>query len=176
MSDSPCTSIETVPEFLVHAIELETESVQRYQELADSMETHNNEEVAGLFRRLATFSEEHADEVKARVQGQQLPEIPPWDFKWNCPGSPESDCMEGEVSYLMTTRQALELALHNETRGRDFYAHVAETSANAEVRRLANEMAEEETEHVQLLQKWVEHAQHLPEEPQEDMDPPNMPE
>ncbi len=177
MSESLKESIESVPEFLVHALELEFESVHRYQELADSMETHHNEEVAELFHRLATFSQQHADEVKARTEGQQLPEIPPWDFKWNCPGSPESsDCTEKDVSYLMNTRQALELALHNEGRGRDFYAHVAESTSNPEVRRLATEMADEEAEHVELLKDWIRHADKLPEQPQEDLDPPNMPE
>ena len=177
MSETLRESIESVPEFLAHALELEVESVQRYQELADSMETHHNEEVAELFRQLAVFSQEHAQEVQDRVGGHELPKIPPWDFKWNCPGSPESgDCTDGEVSYLMNTRQALELALHNEGRGRDFYAHVADSSANPEVQAMAAEMAEEETEHVETLRNWMIQAGHLPEQPQDDMDPPNMPE
>ncbi len=170
-------SIEFVPEFLAHALELEVESVQRYQELADSMETHHNDEVAALFRQLAAFSQEHAEEVQERVGDRQLPEIPPWDFKWNCPGSPESgDCTDGDISYLMNTRQALDLALHNEARGRDFYTHVAKTTGNPDVSALAAEMAEEEAEHVDMLRMWMIQAGHLPQQPQEDMDPPNMPE
>lgn len=168
--------IETVPEFLAHALELEEESVDRYETLADSMEVHHNDAVAELFRRQAEFSEQHAGEVRQRTQGIPLPEIPPWDFKWNCPGSPESDCMEDDISYLMTTRQALELALHNETRGRDFYAEVAERSPDPEVRRLATEMAQEEDEHVKLLEQWLAHGQGGADIPQEDLDPPNMPE
>lgn len=167
--------IETLAEFLVHALELEHESAQRYAQLADSMEVHHNAEVEQLFRRLADMSEEHARQVEVRAAGMQLPEVAPWDFKWHCPGSPESDCTDQRVGYLMTGLEALKLALHNEMRGRDFYAHVASGSPQAEVRRIAGEMAAEETEHIDLLQDWLTKEQHRREAVQEDLDPPNMP-
>jgi len=176
MNQSPSQTIETLGEFLAHALELEHESAERYRELADSMEVHHNPETAELLRKLAEVSEDRAAEVGQRAEGVQMPEIPPWDFKWNCPGSPESACMEGDISYLMNTRQTLELALHNETRGRDFYAQVAASSPNQDVRRLAADMAEEETEHMDLLRRWAEHTSHQNSTPQEDLDPPNMPE
>ena len=168
--------IETVAEFLVHALELENESRERYAQLADSMEVHHNEEVEQLFRRLAEMSEVHADQVEARAAGIPLPEIAPWDFKWHCPGSPESDCMEHRVDYLMTGLEALELALHNEERGRDFYLHVASGSPNAEVRSIAGEMADEESDHVDLLKDWLIKEEHRGEVVQADLDPPNIPE
>lgn len=169
--------IESVPEFLVHALELEHESAERYRQLAETMSVHHNVEVADLFRRLADMSDAHASEVSARTEGMVLPEIAPWDFKWSCPGSPESDCLDDrEVSYLMTPLQALDLALHNESRGRDFYAHVASSSPTSEVRAIAGEMAEEEAEHVDLLKDWLAKESHLTSPAQEDLDPPNMPE
>mgnify|MGYP001825408058 CR=1 FL=1 len=169
-------SIETVAEFLAHALELENESVERYRQLADSMDVHNNQEVAELFARLAIVSEAHAAEVMERAEGEKLPEIPPWEFKWNCPSSPESDCLDGEVSYLMTAVQALDLALHNEIRGRDFYAHVACDSPHPAVRQLAAEMAEEESEHVELLKDILAKETHTVEATPSDLDPPNIPE
>ena len=175
MSDSPSQTITSVAEFLAHALELEIESVQRYKELADSMEVHNNPEVAQLFRRLAEYSTLHAEEVRQRTQGMELPEIPPWDFKWNMPESPEAARME-EANYLMNTQQALEMALHNEIRGRDFYADVAAKSPDPEVQAIAAEMVDEESEHVVLLERWVERAARQSHDPQEDLDPPNMPE
>ncbi len=168
--------IETVAELLAHALELESESAQRYTQLADSMEIHHNEAVEQLFRRLADLSEEHAHQVEARAVGIQLPEIAPWDFKWHCPGSPETDCMEHRVDYLMTSRDALKLAYHNETRGRDFYRHVAAGSPDAEVRRIAGEMADEEADHVELLKQWLAKERHRVEAVPEDLDPPNTPE
>ncbi|HEB96181.1 MAG TPA: rubrerythrin [Sedimenticola thiotaurini] len=173
MNTEPSQLITSVPEFLAHAILLERESVERYEELADSMETHNNLEVAQLFRKLAHFGELHAHEVEHHAEGMELPEIPPWDFKWSTPESPESGAME-EVHYLMGTREALEFALHNETRGRDFYAHVAETSPDPEVRRMAAEFTAEETEHVNILKSWLLNLTDAGEEPLEDLDPPNV--
>lgn len=81
-----------------------------------------------------------------------------------------------EVNYLMTPHQALELALHNEIRGRDFYARVAKESPDAEVRSTAAELVEEEDGHVQLLQQWIARAGLQTPTPPEDLDPPNMPE
>ncbi len=177
MSDHSVPAIESVPEFLVHALELEHESAERYRLLAETMAVHNNAEVAWLFWRMADMSDAHASEVVARAEGLLLPEIAPWDFKWSCPGSPESDCLdEVEVSYLMTPQQALQLALHNEIRGRDFYAHVASSSPAPQVRAIAREMAEEEDDHVELLEAWIETGGDAATETPTDLDPPNMPE
>ena len=38
---------------LAHAMAIETEAVDRYEELADQMEVHNNPEVAAFFLRRA---------------------------------------------------------------------------------------------------------------------------
>lgn len=173
MSDNAEVVIETVGEFLVHALELEEASSDHYDELADSMEIHNNLKVAELFRKLGDYSRQHAKEVHARTEGIELPQITPWDFKWKCPSSPESFCME-EASYMMTITQAMEIALFNEIRGRDFYQQVADNTPNDEVRKLALEMVEEEAWHVEMLREWQTSLQEEP--PLDDLDPPNMPE
>jgi rubrerythrin len=105
----------------------------------------------------------------------ELPEISPWDFKWNSPEGPETAGM-GDTNYLMNAAQVLDLALHNEIRGRDFYAEVAADSPDPEVRRIAAEMVDEENEHVELLKVWIEREGSDKTPPQEDLDPPNMPE
>ncbi|MCU7918268.1 MAG: ferritin family protein [Candidatus Thiodiazotropha sp. (ex Dulcina madagascariensis)] len=173
MSDQAVVTIDTVGEFLVHALELEEASSDHYEELADSMEIHNNLQVAELFRKLAGYSRQHAKEVQDRTEGMDLPKLTPWDFKWKCPSSPESFCME-EASYMMTTTQAMKIALFNEIRGRDFYLQVAENTANEEVKKIASEMAEEEGWHVEMLREWQTSL--AEEKPLEDLDPPNMPE
>ncbi|TNF53929.1 MAG: rubrerythrin, partial [Gammaproteobacteria bacterium] len=103
---------------------------------------------------------------------------PPWDFKWDAAGSPEANASEQdeELNYLMTPIQAMHLALHNEIRGRDFYARVAAGSPDPEVRRLAAEMADEETEHADLLEQKLARMDPSRAQPVEDLDPPNMPE
>ncbi len=173
MSDNDAVIIDTVEEFLVHAMELEEASEEHYEELADAMEVHNNLEVAELFRKLANYSRLHAQEVQAKVGDRQLPNLTPWDFKWKCPGAPEAFCME-DAHYLMTTTQALEIALFNEVRGRDFYQVVADNSPSEAVRTMAQEMVEEENWHVEMLREWQASMDEQP--PQEDLDPPNIPE
>jgi rubrerythrin len=175
MSTSPNPDpIETLGELLVHALELESESAERYLELAQSMEMHHNGPVAHLFRRLAGMSEAHAEEVRHRARGLDLPQIPPWGFKWRCPGTPEADCGRSAIGYLMTALQVLEVALHNETRSRDFYAWAAAESPDPEVRTLAAEMAHEEGGHVLLIEAWLRDEAYRLSAPPDDLDPPNV--
>lgn len=168
-------SIESLAEFLAHALELEVESAERYRELADNMRVHNNPGVSELFRKLAHYGDAHAAEVQQRAAGMQLPYISPWDFKWSCPEAPEVPCME-DAHYMMTKCQALELALHNEIRGRDFYAQVASVSGDPAVQAAAAEMAAEEDMHVNMLREWVAREACAAEKRPHDLDPPHMPE
>jgi rubrerythrin len=173
MNSEAKATIDSMPEFLAHALQLEVESAERYRELADTMEVHNNPEVAALFREMAEFGDLHAEEVRRMAQDHELPRIPPWEFKWSDPEGPESAAVE-DANYLMNTCQALQLALHNEIRGRDFYACVSREAPGADVRAVAAEMAAEEDEHVQMLQAWMmrEACDAIP--PVADLDPPNI--
>lgn len=173
MSEQEPVIIKSVEEFLVHALELEEASCEHYEELADAMEVHNNLAVAELFRKLANYSHLHAEEVRKRAAHRQLPRITPWDFKWRSPTAPEAFCAD-QAHYLMSTSQALEVALFNEIRGRDFYQAVADNSPDESVRTLAREMVEEENWHVEMLREWQNNLQ--AETPLEDLDPPNIPE
>jgi rubrerythrin len=166
--------IDSVAEFLAHALELETESAERYRELADAMAVHNNPEVAALFRQLAAEGEAHAAQVRRWGAEYELPKIAPWSFKWTSPEGPESVAM-ADTHYLMNRQQALQLALHNESRGWDFYCQVAERSSSEEVQRLAEEMAAEEDAHVALLKDMLAQASESATQG-EDLDPPNTPE
>lgn len=177
MTDTPAP-IDSIPELLAHALELEHESSARYEQLADSMEVHHNRLTAEQFRHLAALSGEHADAVERRAADVELPHIPPWEYQWNCPGSPETDCLGDEAEdlphYLMTRVEALRLALHNERRAQIFYARVADGTGNDEVRALAAEMADEEAEHIAMLERWLADAESHPPR-QDDLDPPNVP-
>ncbi len=175
MSDLLSQHIESLAEFLAHALELELESAERYRDLADNMQVHNNPEVSELFRRLAGYGDAHADEVRQRAEPYDLPSIPPWGFKWSCPEAPEAPCME-DMHYLMTKCQALQLALHNEIRGRDFYTQVAETASEPEVQAAAAEMAAEEDGHVIMLREWYARESCNAQPAPSDLDPPNTPE
>jgi rubrerythrin len=174
-SQAASLSIESLEELCAHALELEHESAGRFHQLADSMEVHHNPEVAGLFREMATLSDAHAAAIEARARGLELPRIPPWEFKWNCPDGPETHCLDEDVDYLMTATQALRVALFNEEQAGAFYQRIAERSSDARVRELAVEMALEEAEHARMLREWLQ-RQPVEESAGEDLDPPNVPE
>lgn len=146
----------TIALFLAHAVALENEAGDRYDELADMMETHNNSEVAVLFHQMRDFSRLHASQVSARaLEHQPLPKLKSWEYRWDAPESPESGDV-ADTHYLMTPYHALQFALANERRGWEYYNKVATTSPDADVRALAAEFADEESEHVATLERWVD--------------------
>lgn len=144
--------------FLAHAVALETEAGERYDELADAMEVHNNREVAALFRQMSEFSRRHAAEVTGRAAAlQPLPRLKSWEYRWDSPQPPESGD-SGDTHYLMAPRHALRFALANERRGWEYYNHLAITAPDAEVRALAAEFAAEEAGHVATLERWLDRS------------------
>ncbi len=160
--------------FLAYSVALEEEAAERHDELADMMDVHNNPEVAGTFRKLAHYSRLHAQEIRDRSEGSDLPVIAPWDFGWETMEGPETADI-GEMNYLMTTHQALKIAMGNEKRAHNFYFDISRKSPDEVVRALAGEFADEEKEHLELLEKWLESCPE-PEGEIYDPDPPHMPE
>jgi rubrerythrin len=142
----------TLPEFLAHAVALEQEAADRYLELADMMEAHGNGAVSAVFRDLARFSQLHRDEIRARVGAIELPRLKSWEYRWRSP--PEVGGEEG-FDYMIEPYNALKYARANEVRAMQYYRSVADESTDAEVRRLAADFADEETEHVAALDKWI---------------------
>ncbi|MEN8167055.1 MAG: ferritin family protein [Pseudomonadota bacterium] len=174
MSEKPSIGFDTVAEFLAHAHALEQELAQRYGEMADSLEVHNNPEVAGLFRQLAKYSETHAGKLIPQAEAFDMPKVPPWEYQWLCIDEPE-DCREA-TNYLMTTRQALQLALRMEEGSRSFYALTIQGSPCQPVKELAEKMVALKERHLVLLNGWLGSEAERHELPPEDLDPPNMPE
>ena len=151
MSDK-ITDLDT---FLVYSITLEEEAAERHDELADMMGVHNNPEVAATFRKLAHYSRLHAQEIRDRSEGHDLPVIAPWDFGWESLEGPETGDISG-VNYLMNNAQALQLAMGNEQRAFDFYDQISRENRVPEVAAMAAEFAEEEKEHLGMLQEWMD--------------------
>ncbi|APR05799.1 ferritin-like domain-containing protein [Thauera chlorobenzoica] len=142
----------TMPEFLAHAIAMEREAAERYLELADMMEAHNNLEVAALFRDMVRYSTMHGDSIVERAGKRELPKLQSWQYRWVAPTEVGDE--EG-FDYTMNAYQALEYARENEARGMNFYRTVAEKSADAEIKRLAMEFAAEEADHTSALDKML---------------------
>jgi rubrerythrin len=161
--------------FLAYSVALEQEAADRHDELADMMDVHNNPQVAATFRKLAGYSRLHAQEIRDHSRGADLPRIAPWDFGWETPEGPETADV-GAADYLMNTARALQIAMGNERRAHEFYRAISLDSPDAAVRALAAEFAEEEGEHLALLEKWLRKVDESPDERPLDPDPPHMPE
>ncbi len=168
-------SNESLALFLAHSIELESEAKNRYQELSETMATHHNDEVAQFFARMAREAKRHLKEVRQLAKGLELPKIRAWEFDWPGEEPPETASYE-ELHYLMTLRQAIEIAIKNERTAERYYRAMAATSSDQETITIATEFADEEVEHTAALEKMLAD---LPENgscPRLDDDEPNMPE
>ncbi len=154
-ASKPATNppIASVTELVAIAHRVEMDAVERYQLLADQMETHNNVELTRMFLDLARAERLHAEEISrlAIERGIDAPVDPigPWRGD-----SPEAIDL-GEAHYRMTPYDALRLALAGEQRALAFYGELAATHADSAVRKLAGALADEEQEHVDLCHRLL---------------------
>lgn len=140
--------------FLVHAIQLEFEAARRYEDLRASMLTAGNTEAAAFFAQMAEYSRLHLKDAMRRGGFRDLPRVAPHEWQWPEGVSPEQAAWAG-VDGFIDTAGALQLALDGEERSHLFYAAVAATTIDPEVRRMAHEFAQEEAEHVAELERLI---------------------
>ena len=146
--------ITSLADLFAVAYRIEADAVERYELLADQMETHNNPELVAVFRDLCRAEKIHRDEIQ-RLAGdidvvthaRQLP-------CWGRGDSPE-EVDVGAAHYMMTPWHALHMALECEKRALDFFTSVMGTAKDSQVKRLAEEFAEEEAEHVNLVHRLL---------------------
>lgn len=146
--------METVEEFLAHAIELEREAALRFGQLADAMTTGGNKEVGKLFRRLADYSQLHLADARERAGFRELPAMSATDYRWPDIESPEAAAIWAADPFI-GREQALQVALDAEQAGLDYYQSVMEATTDPEIRAFAKEFSEEEAQHVAELQRWI---------------------
>jgi rubrerythrin len=147
--------MKNVEEFLAYTIQLESEAALRFGQLADAMATAGNKEVGRLFRRLSDYSLLHLGDAKARAGFRTLPEMTSNDFRWPDIESPEAAAIWA-ADPSIGIEQALKVALDAETAGLDFYAGVLAATQDPEIKVLAKEFVQEESEHVAELQRWIQ--------------------
>ena len=146
--------MEDINVFLAHAVELEREAARRYEELAESIRAYGDAEVEKFFRKMAAFSRKHLALAMERGGFRHLPALTDEAYLWPDGISPEQFDWIG-VDAMIDVNSALDLALDGERRGHAFYADIASTTADPEVRVMAEEFAAEEAEHVAELEKWI---------------------
>jgi rubrerythrin len=162
--------LASVEELYAYAHTLEREAADRYEILAEQMESCNNLEVAEVFSKLARIENLHANQIVERAGGVP-PERPPWEYEWEGVEGPESIPLSAP-HYLMSPYQALKLALSCEKRALSFYEAIVSGVDSDELRKTGMEFAEEEREHVSLIKDWLKKIPH--EEPawDDDLDEP----
>jgi rubrerythrin len=168
MSIQTVQAPRSLAELMAQAYALEREAVERYGELADVLATHNNQEVAALFRRLASQEAMHANEI-LRTMGWTQPPRPP-----GLPDAPEAPSYE-ETHYLMHPWHALRIALQAEQRAHDFFAALAQRCESEDLRTAALQLQADEGEHIALLQSWLQRVPEPPAGWDDDPDPPRYP-
>ena len=145
------TSVEM---FLGYSIKVEEEAAAHFDELGEAMEGCGNNEVAKLFRQFASYSRLHWEEAKSKADSRDVAPHIPDEHMWPNLETPEQTSLwAGDPS--MSRRDALKAALQGERNGFDFYHHIAETARDPEIRALAKEFADEEAEHVAILERWI---------------------
>jgi rubrerythrin len=164
------TTPKTIEDFMAQAYAMEVEAAQRYADLADAMDMHNNREVAELFRKMAVIEGKHGTQIMEQMGWKEPPAnavAPSWEgFE-----AAESVPID-EVHYLMRPWHALQLALAAEQRAERFFAELAMTAKDDSVRKAAIELRDEEREHVELVREWMARVPQPEKDWAVDPDPP----
>jgi rubrerythrin len=148
--------IETIERFYAHAIALEREAAERYAEFAAYFRGRGDEVLAGLCENLARLEGEHLEGLLQASTQLQLPVIAAHEFEWLDDGAPESPAREFFYK-VACPWQLLEVALHAEKCAFDFFTWAARTTTDAQVRVLAQEMADEEQQHIGWVRQALEY-------------------
>ena len=159
-------------DFMAQAYTMELEATERYAQFAEQLDTHNNREVAELFRKLSAIEALHAKRILEEMGWPSLPALPV-AFAWEDAEGPESAPLDS-LHYLMQPYHALQLALQCEQRAQQHFESIAAGKAPKKVRAAAAEMAGEEREHVRLIKEWLARVPRPAAGWGEDADPPRV--
>jgi rubrerythrin len=155
---------------MARAYAMELEATERYAQFAEQLDTHNNREVAQMFRKLAAVEALHAKRILEEMGWSSMPALPP-AYAWEGSEAPETAPFDS-VHYLMQPHHALEIALRCELQAQKYFEDIAAGEAPPSVHRAAVEMADEEREHVRLIRDWLKRVPEPVPGWDEDPDPP----
>jgi rubrerythrin len=158
---------------MARAYAMELEAHERYAQFAEQLDTHNNREVAEMFRKLSHVESLHAQRILEEMGWPSLPALAP-AYAWETPEGPETAPPDA-VHYLMQPMHALEIALRCELQAQKYFEDIAAANGvPAAVKKAALEMADEEREHVSLVRDWMKRVPQPEAGWDEDPDPPRV--
>ena len=145
--------IDSIEVFYAHALAIEHEAIERYEEFKAYFEDRGEDVLGGLCANMARGEREHHRKLLRAAKGMSLPAIDTARYQWLDSGSPEAPARE--LFYRVTTpRQLLEIALAGELAARRFFRWVTRTSRDPGVRAAARSLSHEEADHA----RWVMEA------------------
>jgi rubrerythrin len=128
--------MEWSAELYAHAIAVEREGALRYAELAWRMTEQGSERAARLFAEFAALQAVHLAALRQRTDGVALPDLTS-DHSW-----PEG-------------ADPLARALQAERDAHAFFAQARRVARDSAARAIAEEMAVEESEHIERLESLI---------------------
>ncbi len=158
-------------DLLAVAYQIEIDAVERYNLLADQMETHNNPELVKVFRDLARAEGIHGEEIRRLAGDFDVVAHARQIAKFERSESPEEAEM-GSAHYMMTPWHALQLSLDGEKRALAYFTSIVATAKDPKVKAMAAELVEEEAEHVSLVHRLLRRYPEPGKNWADDMDPP----
>ena len=171
MSTADTPKVKSLNDLLAIAYQIEIDAVDRYNLLADQMETHNNPELIKVFRDLAHAESLHGEEIRRLAGDFDVVEHAQRNAKFEKGESPEEADL-GSAHYLMTPWHALQLSLKGEERALAYFTSIMETAKDPKVKEMAAELVKEEAEHVNLVHRLLRRHPKPSESWAEDLDPP----
>jgi rubrerythrin len=163
--------VSSLNDLLAVAYQIESDAVERYNELADQMETHNNPELVKIFRDLARAEGIHGEEIRRLAGDFDVVTHARQIAKFERSESPEEAELDS-AHYMMTPWHALQLSLAGEKRALAYFTFIVETATDPKVKMMAAEFVEEEAEHVNLVNRLLLRYPPPGDSWAEDLDPP----
>ena len=167
--------VSNLNDLLAVAWQIESDAVDRYNLLADQMETHHNPELTRIFRDLARAEGIHGDEIRRLAGNFDVVSHARQMARFGRTESPEEAELDAS-HYLMTPWHALQLSLAGEKRALAYFAEIVEKATDPKVKALAEELVEEEAEHVNLVNRLLRRYPRPADSWADDPDPPVSPE
>jgi rubrerythrin len=134
------------------AILIEDEARERYEEFVDQMEIHHTPEAAVFFRTMAGNEIKHGEQLASQRkvlfadQPSRMDRSMLWDVE-----APEYS----EARAFMSAREAMRVALQSEVKAHDFFTEALKHVPDPEVRRLFEELRDEELAHQELVKNEI---------------------
>ena len=163
--------VSSLNDLLAVAYQIEIDAVERYNVLADQMETHNNPELVKIFRDLARAEGIHGEEIRRLAGDFDVVNHARQIARFGRMDSPE-EAELGSAHYMMTPWHALQLSLAGEKRALAYFTFIVETATDPKVKTMAAELVEEEAEHVNLVNRLLLRYPPPGDSWAEDPDPP----